>query len=71
MLPLSILRAGRAKMASIDTEMIGLAVLLLTPIYLYLHKLSLAVTRFADKVSNCQYCNKGKIQRDPVEIEPI
>lgn len=47
-------------MVAIDTEMITLALLLLAPIYVYLHKMSITLTRFADKVENCKYCNKDK-----------
>ena len=53
-------------MAMIDTEVITLGVILITPIYVYLHKISLTLTKFSDRVQNCKYCNMDK---KPVEEE--
>ena len=55
-------------MATIDVEIITLGVLLMAPVYVYLHKMSLTLSKFSTIVQNCKYCVKNeKILEEKVE----
>lgn len=47
-------------MTAIDTEVIMLGVILMSPIYVYLHKMSLTLSKFTTIVETCKYCTHGK-----------
>ena len=55
-------------MATIDVEIITLGVLLMAPVYVYLHKMSLTLSKFSTIVQNCKYCIKnGDLKNEEVE----
>lgn len=44
----------------IDTNVIGLAFMVMSPVYVYLHKMNGNLESVTDAVRQCPYCNRTK-----------
>lgn len=51
-------------MISVDYVLsgLGLAILILSPIYGLLYKISLDLREMSTKIANCKYCKKGGVE---------